>query len=426
MLEVDNPNRSRLTLLRYSHRASVLLIISAIFLQHCTSTDTKATNNPAAFKPGQFGYDVAFFREHHDDALVLEKGEAHVIVLPAYQGRVMTSTAAGTAGKSYGWINYDLIKGGKLKEHMNAFGGEDRFWLGPEGGQFSIYFSKGVPFTFDNWFVPKELDTEPFVLKSSSPSSALFEKEIRLPNYAGHEFQLKVNRKIQLLSRDSIASALGSDVPADLKVVGFQSENVITNTGSKAWTKETGALSIWILGMFTASDSARVAIPYRVGDEKQLGKIVTDDYFGPIPPERLKIKNGFVVLRADGKFRSKLGISPARAMPWICSYDPSNGLLTIVQFTLNSHDAEYVNSQWKIQDEPFKGDAANAYNDGPLPNGDRLGNFYEMESSSPAAFLDAGESILHVQRTMHFEGSRDALDTLCRKVTQLSLSDISL
>ena len=133
-----------------------------------------------------------------------------------------------------------------------------------------------------------------------------------------------------------------------------------------------------------------------------------------------------MVFQADGKFRSKLGISPARAMPWICSYDSRNGLLTIVQLTLHSPDAEYVNSQWKIQDEPFKGDAVNSYNDGPLPDGDQLGNFYEMESSSPAAFLNPGESMLHVQRTMHFEGSEDSLDALCRKVLQLSLRDISL
>ena len=29
---------------------------------------------------------------------------------------------------------------------MNVFGGEDRFWLGPEGGQFALYFKAGDPF----------------------------------------------------------------------------------------------------------------------------------------------------------------------------------------------------------------------------------------------------------------------------------------
>ncbi len=40
--------------------------------------------------------------------------------------------------------------------------GEERLWLGPEGGQFSIYFKKGDPFVYDNWQVPDWLDTAPF------------------------------------------------------------------------------------------------------------------------------------------------------------------------------------------------------------------------------------------------------------------------
>jgi len=33
----------------------------------------------------------------------------------------------------YGWINRELVASGKRQKHINAFGGEDRFWLaGPE------------------------------------------------------------------------------------------------------------------------------------------------------------------------------------------------------------------------------------------------------------------------------------------------------
>ena len=66
----------------------------------------------------------------------------------------MTSTAGGDAGLSFGWINRELIASGKLLPHMNAFGGEDRFWMGPEGGQFSIFFAKGAKFEFADWFTP--------------------------------------------------------------------------------------------------------------------------------------------------------------------------------------------------------------------------------------------------------------------------------
>jgi len=43
---------------------------------------------------------------------------------------VLTSTADGLGGASFGWINRELIASGRLQPHMNAFGGEDRFWMG--------------------------------------------------------------------------------------------------------------------------------------------------------------------------------------------------------------------------------------------------------------------------------------------------------
>ena len=102
-----------------------------------------------------FGDDVAFLKSH-TGVMVLsdKKEEAKVAIVPAWQGRVMTSTAGGDAGQSFGWINRELISSRKILPHMNAFGGEDRFWMGPEGGQFSIFFAKGAQFEFDDWFTP--------------------------------------------------------------------------------------------------------------------------------------------------------------------------------------------------------------------------------------------------------------------------------
>jgi hypothetical protein len=36
-------------------------------------------------------------------------------------------------------------------------------------------------------------------------------------------------------------------------LVGFQSENRLTNTGKAAWTRRGGLLSIWSMGMFAPS-----------------------------------------------------------------------------------------------------------------------------------------------------------------------------
>ena len=57
-----------------------------------------------------------------------------------------------------------------------------------------------------------------------------------------------------------------------------------------------------------------------------------------------------------------------------------------MNYSLPAGEREYVNSLWEIQDEPFRGDVVNSYNDGKLEDGTQLGPFYELESSSPAAF----------------------------------------
>jgi len=110
-----------------------------------------------------------------------------------------------------------------------------------------------------------------------------------------------------------------------------------------------------------------------------------------------------IFFKADAKYRSKIGISPQRAMPFICSYDASAGVLTIAQFDIPAGDQPYVNSKWELQKDPFSGDLVNSYNDG-LNEGKQLGNFYEIESSSPAAALSPGQSLSHAHRTFHLQG----------------------
>lgn len=391
---------------------------------------TKPTNNlntgripHTDYQKGSFGYDLAFLKKHHANAVQLKNGDASIIVLPNYQGRVMTSTAEGDKGFSFGWINHDLIASGQPTPHFNAFGGEERFWLGPEGGQFSIYFKPGTAFTFNNWYVPPSLDTEGFDVVSSSNTEALFNKKIHLLNYAGTKFDLEVNRKIKLLSTQNITQTLGVQIGASIKTVGFETENKVKNIGKAAWTKNTGLLSIWVLSMLQANDHTSVFVPFKKGDAATLGKIVTDDYFGKLDTSRLKIKDGYLLFKADAQQRSKIGVSPLRALPMAASYDAQNKVLTIVQFTMPNNNIDYVNSLWQIQDDPFKGDALNAYTDGPV-NGKQMGKFYELEGSSPAMALLPGSSQTHIQKTIHLKGAEADLNTVTQKLFGVKINQL--
>ncbi len=152
---------------------------------------------------------------------------------------------------------------------------------------------------------------------------------------------------------------------------------------------------------------------------------MTSDYFGSIPADRLVVKDQVVYLRADGKYRSKIGINPKRSKAVLGSYDAESKVLTIIQFSQPAGVTDYVNSLWKLQDNPYGGDAANSYNDGPpAPGVKPMGPFCEIESSSPAAALAPGQSLTHVHRTIHLSGPEAALDKVAQATLGVSLDEI--
>ena len=210
-------------------------------------------------------------------------------------------------------------------------------------------------------------------------------------------------------------------------MVAYASDNNITNIGTDAWTKETGLLSIWILGMFNPSPATTIVVPFKTGPEAELGPAVNDAYFGKVPADRLVVRGteGVLFFSGDGKYRSKIGISPARVKPFAGSYDAANEVLTLVQLTVPEGATDYVNSMWEIQEKPFAGDVVNSYNDGPAsPGAKPLGPFYELETSSPAAALGPGGTLTHVHTTMHFAGPKKALDEIARKALGVGLDEI--
>jgi hypothetical protein len=374
-----------------------------------------------------FNDDITFLKDHGPVVVLNDAGgKSKVAISPNLQGRVMTSTAGGDNGASFGWISRQYFTdaaAGKTNPHISPFGGEDRIWLGPEGGQFSIFFAKDAPFDLEHWFTPKWIDVEPFDTVSTSPTQATFQRKISFANYSGTPFNVRIDRAIRLLNADEVWSDL--HIPGiggnAVNVVAFESNNMLTNTGSANWNKQTGLLSLWILGMMNATPRTTVVFPIRPGD----GAPVNDDYFGKVPADRLKVIDNVVYFKADAKDRSKIGISPARAKPIFGSYDAQHHVLTLCQYTFDEAARDYVNSAWKIQDNPYGGDVINSYNDGPPGEGKpQLGQFYEIESSSPAREVKQNRSLTHTHRTMHFQGDESALDSIAKSALGVSLSQI--
>lgn len=396
----------------WSSAGKTAVVLLAVLVSGCMHTAVKQDDSYGG---------VADFLKQHTDAVELTDaaGLARLIVAPAWQGRVMTSTDGGPDGLSYGWVNRELIASGKILKHFNPLGGEDRIWIGPEGGQYSIFFPPDSDFNLENWYTPPELDTEPFNVVKRAEDHVTVQRQFKLKNYSGTVFDVCVDRTVRLLTRAEAWEKIGQEPSDRLSLVAYESINSLRNIGQEAWSADKGLLSIWSMGMFNASPDLTVVVPFKPGSESERGIKINPDYFGEIPPERLVIKDDVAFFRGDGKFRSKIGVSRHRVKPVAGGYDAKRGVLTIVQFTMDQEAERYVNSQWKLQENPYGGDVFNSYNDDG-----QLGSFYELESLSPAKELLPGEAVEHVHRTMHLRGGKKALDAVAREVLGVGLDEI--
>lgn len=383
--------------------------------------------------PMNFQGDIEFLKEY-TDVILLQNGSAAVAIAPAYQGRVMTSTFDKESGPSFGWINRPVIsqgilpeakRKGTLQEHIHVFGGEERFWMGPEGGQYALFFKPGVSFDFENWRTPAALDTDAYKVVARHEDSVSFHHVCNFQNYSGTHFHVGIERSISMLQKNDLEMVLGRNVPEGLEYVGYKTDNQITNRGKETWKAENGLLSIWILGMYNPSPSTTVIIPVQGGEQADLGDYVNDAYFGSVPSDCLYVCNDTVFFRGDGLRRGKIGVGPKRSRGLAGSYDPAGKVLTFVSYKVKEAPFGYVNSAWQIQDEPYAGDVINAYNDGPSEQGGSpLGPFYELETSSPAAALEPNETMKHVQQTWHMKGSDEQLKALAHKLFGADLTEI--
>jgi hypothetical protein len=384
---------------------------------------------PAPARPATFAEDLAFLRQHGAPIVLEAEGGARVALSAEYQGRVMTS-AVEPNGRSLGWIHRAFIESKKTGTPFDNHGGEDRFWLGPEGGQYGLYFAPGAKFEFDAWQTPHALQEGAWTVVDAKPARVTFKRSMAVTNWSKALFTIDVERMAQVLGREDARKLLGlAATPAgNVRFVAYETRNRITNAGKTPWKKESGLPSVWILAMFAPVPDTKVIVPFENGPATKGTPIVIDDYFGKVPAERLSIreKEGYLLFSCDGKLRSKIGLPPARAKSVLGSYSAEAKLLTIVHYDGPKPGAPYVNSKWEQQKAPYGGDVVNSYNDGPVGAGKPpLGPFYEIETSSPGAELGPGQSLVHTNRTFHFVGERAALEPIARKVLGVSLADIA-
>ncbi len=366
----------------------------------------------------------------HTELVILRdtEGGGQVLVAPGYAARVMVSTWGGGDAPRLGWVNEDVVTGDSVNPAFVNYGGADRLWLSPEGGQFALFFKKGDPFDLDHWQTPAAFNNEPYDILEQDAESVLMARDMELENYSGTPFAFRVEREVRLVKRRDLASRYKANVPDSVRFVGFATGNRLINKSTSKMTKKTGLVSIWILGQFDASPRTWTFLPFKSDGEGGTGAYVKDDYFGKVPPERLVVDRGAscAFFKCDGSRRTKVGLSRTRTRNMAGSMDFDRNILTIVSFNLPRRN-DYADNSWKIQADPFGGDVINSYNNG-LENeeGAVAESFYELETLSPVKPLWPGNELEHVSTTLHFGGTLEELNAISRELLGVDLNRAKL
>lgn len=338
-----------------------------------------------------------------------EHSAACLLVCPDLSARVMAVSLEGTRGRNFGFVSPEAIKNRGKDPQFNAYGGALRWWVGPEGGQFGVAFPPGAQkFDLDTWRISEEYNGKPFVVaypQRETGTSSLLGSEFTVRNASGTGFHIGVTCRISLV--EAPLSARGNRTRRGIRHLGYLSEMTFENLFSEPMKKETGLVSIWMLGMYTADPRTYVIAPFR---REGKGKIVTDTYFSPsgVSRDRLDVneKRGYLTFKADAAERSKIGFSRSRAAATLASIDLSGRLLTVWRFPVRRREP-YVNSLWEYQQHPYAGDVSNSYNDDG-----NFGNFYELECSSHALALRPRERFTFPLEIHHFSGPIEELSRL--------------
>ena len=240
---------------------------------------------------------------------------------------------------------------------FDNYGGEDRFWLGPEGGQYGLYFPPGKPFVFDNWQTPaRHARRRVGRRRSARPGAVTFARTHGGDQLRGHA--LRRRRRAQGVAafgrrRDEARSAspCRRRQVGRLRDVEHDHEQGQRRRGRRRRGLAQRVDPRHVRARRRAPTSSCPSKPER--RRARSSTIATSARCLPIASR--DEATGFLRVQVRRKYRSKIGLGPARAKPVLGSYSDESRLLTIVLYTKPEGATRYVNSMWEIQKEPYGG-----------------------------------------------------------------------
>jgi len=202
---------------------------------------------------------------------------------------------------------------------------------------------------------------------------------------------------------------------------GVRRTTTFENIGNNSWDEEYGYSFIWYLAMLRASDESYVIVPYK--DDS--GPIVIDYRFNDnqkIASDRLMLREEqeYIVFRADGSERGKIGFTAKRTLGIVYSVDISRQMLCALKFDLYP-EANYMNNLWTENAITTGGNALDIYNN---TGGNPVlpGRFYELEAVSPRLELEPGQSFSLRTTICFFHSSRQIMNHIISKTGNRDIS----
>lgn len=384
----------------------IVVLLSLIALFSCSREENKVSYS-----------EVKRLLAKHTDVIELEdkSGKGRILIAPEFQGRIITSTLGGKKGESLGWFNFEALQSNDLLNGSELHA-EERVWVGPLGGPLSFYYGQKKPLSEDNWSVPKTFNAEPYELTFEKEDFLVMTKELVLENYLGNTLFARLQRSIEIQSRDQVSIKFKMEVPKNVDMVAYHTQHTLTNLDTVAWRKETGLATLWSLSSFQGSEAGYVVIPIK----KKSNQIW--NYLSDIELDRKVVTNDAVWYKTDGKYRNKLGVPSYLSTGIFGSYHPDENLLRIIEFNMEG-DTLYFHSDLSEEPQWGKGEAIAIYNHGPMDLTKGSENtFYEMESMAGLRELLPGTSLLHAHKVYQFKGDEKELFTIAKTVLGVDLS----
>ena len=348
------------------------------------------------------------------------------IVAPKLVGRVMCAGFDGLEGKTNAFVNAEQLRKGfssSGRGGWNNFGGEERIWFAPEGGKYGLFFVPGLEQNWENYVMYEALHGLQYKVDQIDPDHqwVQFSAPAQLTNYQGQQFNLDVTRRVSVL--DWCPFTNDKSISSDTEFTGFQSETWTKNIGDQAWDKQTSPVSMWTVGQFNCREHTVVMLPFKEG---QLDDPITTEYFrshasdGKMPDNYWAVKPGCGLLKVNGDVQTKLEMRAGPCLGRLGSIDLETFELTVVEFQLYPELSYTASFLLPYEGDLLDGGAMSSFvSQGPIGT-----SIYELEACSPIMELAPGQSFLHLSRTYHIRGRREAIDKICQRYFNIDMKTL--